>query len=110
MSPTQSETNGEPRREIFMAHEEGTESNNEFTHPQMPLAQSMLDQSKMREQRNQACKAYNVVKHASQKEKQRWLKAEIPENVHGMRSAIQAHFLFLLKVRDKDCSSLSMEL
>ncbi|MBW0548580.1 hypothetical protein O181_088295 [Austropuccinia psidii MF-1] len=72
----------------------------------MPLAQSMLDQSRRRKQRNKACKAHNVAKHASQKEKQKWLKAEIPENVHGMRSAVHAHCLFLLKVRDKDFSSL----
>nr|MBW0487252.1 hypothetical protein [Austropuccinia psidii MF-1] len=66
----------------------------------------MLDQSEMRQQRNQAPKAHNMERHASQKEKQRWLKVELPENVHGMRSALHAHFLFLLKVRDKDFSSL----
>ncbi|MBW0526306.1 hypothetical protein O181_066021 [Austropuccinia psidii MF-1] len=60
MSPTQKETNGEPRRDEFMAHEEGTQSNSEFTQPQISLAQSMLNQSRMRQQRNQACKAYNV--------------------------------------------------
>ncbi|MBW0519166.1 hypothetical protein O181_058881 [Austropuccinia psidii MF-1] len=49
MSPTQSETNDEPRRDNFMAHEQGTQSNSELTHPQMPLAQSMLDQSEMRQ-------------------------------------------------------------
>ncbi|MBW0565698.1 hypothetical protein O181_105413 [Austropuccinia psidii MF-1] len=37
---------------------------------------------------------------------QKWLKAELPENIHGMRSAVHAHFLLLLKVRDKDFSSL----
>ncbi|MBW0475051.1 hypothetical protein O181_014766 [Austropuccinia psidii MF-1] len=42
----------------------------------------------------------------SQKEQQRWLKAELPENVHGTRSAVHAHCLFLLKVRDKDFPSL----
>ncbi|MBW0523619.1 hypothetical protein O181_063334 [Austropuccinia psidii MF-1] len=46
ISPTQSEKNDEPRGEYFTAHEQGTQSNSEFTHPQMPLAQSMLDQSK----------------------------------------------------------------
>ncbi|MBW0537228.1 hypothetical protein O181_076943 [Austropuccinia psidii MF-1] len=49
MSPTQIETNDEPRRDDFMAHEQGTQSNSEFTRPQMHLAQSMLDQSKMRQ-------------------------------------------------------------
>ncbi|MBW0483016.1 hypothetical protein O181_022731 [Austropuccinia psidii MF-1] len=44
MSLTQSETNDEPRRDNFTVHEQGTQSNSEFTHPQMPLAQSMLDQ------------------------------------------------------------------
>ncbi|MBW0551571.1 hypothetical protein O181_091286 [Austropuccinia psidii MF-1] len=73
---------------------------------QMPLTQSMLTQSKMRQRRNQASKAHNVAKHASQKEQQRWLKAEILENAHGMRSAVHIHCLFLLKVRDKDFSSL----
>ncbi|MBW0584827.1 hypothetical protein O181_124542 [Austropuccinia psidii MF-1] len=106
MSPTQSERNDEPRRDNFKAHEQGTQSNSEFTHPQMPLSRSMLDQSEMRQQRNKACKAHNVAKHASQKEQQKWLKAELPENVHGMRSAVHAHCLFLLKVRDKDFSSL----
>ncbi|MBW0580962.1 hypothetical protein O181_120677 [Austropuccinia psidii MF-1] len=53
MSPNHSETNDEPRRDNFMAYEEGTKSNNEFTHPQMPLSQSMLEQSKVRQQRNQ---------------------------------------------------------
>ncbi|MBW0565870.1 hypothetical protein O181_105585 [Austropuccinia psidii MF-1] len=106
MSLTQSETNDEPRRDNFTAHEQGTQSNSEFTHPQMPLAQSMLAQSEMRQQRNQARKAHNVAKHASQKEQQKWLKAELPENVHGMISAVHAHFLLLLKVRDNDFSSL----
>ncbi|MBW0564251.1 hypothetical protein O181_103966 [Austropuccinia psidii MF-1] len=106
MSLTQSETNDEPRRDNFTEHEQGTQSKSELTHPQMPLAQSILDQSKMRQRRNQACKAHDVAKCASQKEEQKWLKAEIPENVHGMRSAVHAHCLFLLKVRDKDFSSL----
>ncbi|MBW0515816.1 hypothetical protein O181_055531 [Austropuccinia psidii MF-1] len=47
MSPTPSETNGEPRRDNFMAHGEGTWGNSGFTHPQMLISQSMLDQSKM---------------------------------------------------------------
>ncbi|MBW0567239.1 hypothetical protein O181_106954 [Austropuccinia psidii MF-1] len=106
MSPTQMETNDEPRRDNFTAHEHGTQSNSEFTHCQMGLSQSMLEQSEVRQQRNQACKAHNVEKRASQKEQQKWLKAELPENVHGMRSAVHAHCLFLLKVRDKDFSSL----
>ncbi|MBW0588918.1 hypothetical protein O181_128633 [Austropuccinia psidii MF-1] len=72
----------------------------------MPITQSMLVQSEMRQKRNQAFKAHNVAKRASQKEKQKWLKAELPENVHGMRSAVHSHYLFLLKVRDKDFSSL----
>ncbi|MBW0556069.1 hypothetical protein O181_095784 [Austropuccinia psidii MF-1] len=72
----------------------------------MPLAQSMIEQSEIRKQWNQACKAHNVEKHASQKEKQRWLKAKLPENVHGLRSALHAHCLFLLKVRDKYFSAL----
>ncbi|MBW0513443.1 hypothetical protein O181_053158 [Austropuccinia psidii MF-1] len=32
MSPTQIERNDEPRRDNFMAHEHGTQSNSEFTH------------------------------------------------------------------------------
>ncbi|MBW0563700.1 hypothetical protein O181_103415 [Austropuccinia psidii MF-1] len=106
MSPNHSETNDEPSQDDFMAHEEGTQSNSEFTHPQMPLTQSMLKKSKIRHQRNQAHKSHNVAKRASQKEKQIWLKAELPENVDGMRSAVHAHCLFLLKVRDMDFSSL----
>ncbi|MBW0568263.1 hypothetical protein O181_107978 [Austropuccinia psidii MF-1] len=74
MSPTQMETNDEPRRDNFMAHEHGTQSNSEFTHPQMPLGHSMLEKSEVRQQRNQACKAHNVARHASQKEQQKWLK------------------------------------
>ncbi|MBW0523816.1 hypothetical protein O181_063531 [Austropuccinia psidii MF-1] len=89
-----------------MAHEQGTQSNSVFTHPQTPLACSMLDQAKIRQQRNKAHKAHNVAKHASQKEQQKWLKAEILENVNGMRSAVHTHWLLLLKVRDKDFSSL----
>ncbi|MBW0549280.1 hypothetical protein O181_088995 [Austropuccinia psidii MF-1] len=54
MSLAQSETNDEPMGDNFMVHEQGTQSNIEFMHPQMPLAQSMLNQSKMRKQRNQA--------------------------------------------------------
>ncbi|MBW0526461.1 hypothetical protein O181_066176 [Austropuccinia psidii MF-1] len=104
MSPTQSETNDKPRGDNTMAHEQGTQSNSEFTYLQMPLAKSMLDQSEFRKQRKQACKAHNVAKHASQKGQQKWLKAELPENFHGMRSAVHAHCLFLLKVRDKDFS------
>ncbi|MBW0492539.1 hypothetical protein O181_032254 [Austropuccinia psidii MF-1] len=106
MSPNHSETNDEPRRDNFMVHEECTHSNSEFTHHQMPLSQSMLEQSEVRKQRNQAHKAHNVAKRASQKEQQRWLKEELPENFHGMRSAVNAHCLFLLKVRDKDFYSL----
>ncbi|MBW0522641.1 hypothetical protein O181_062356 [Austropuccinia psidii MF-1] len=106
MSPTKSERNDEPRRDNFMAHEQGTQSNSEFTHPQMPLAQSILNQSEMRQRRNNARKAHNVAKCASQKEQQKQLKAELPENIHGMRSAVDAHCLFLVKVRDKDFSSL----
>ncbi|MBW0557449.1 hypothetical protein O181_097164 [Austropuccinia psidii MF-1] len=106
LSPNHSETNDEPRRDNFMAHHEGTQSNSEFTHPQMAIAQSILEQSKVRLKWNQACKAHNVAKHAIQKEQQRWPKAELSENAHGMRSAVHAHFLFLLKVRDNDFSSL----
>ncbi|MBW0545195.1 hypothetical protein O181_084910 [Austropuccinia psidii MF-1] len=106
LSPAQSERNDEPRRDNFMVHEQGTQSNSEFTQPQMPLSWSMLDQSKMTQQRNKACKAYNVAKCARQKEQTNRLKAELPENVHGIRSAVHAHCLFLLKVRDKDSSSL----
>ncbi|MBW0561786.1 hypothetical protein O181_101501, partial [Austropuccinia psidii MF-1] len=72
----------------------------------MGLSQSILEQFKVRQQKKQACKAHNVVKCASQKEQQKWLRAELPENDHGMRSAVHAHCLFLLKVRDKDFSSL----
>ncbi|MBW0589216.1 hypothetical protein O181_128931 [Austropuccinia psidii MF-1] len=43
MSLTQNERNDEPRRDNFTAHEKGTQSNSEVTHPQMPLSQSMLD-------------------------------------------------------------------
>ncbi|MBW0547528.1 hypothetical protein O181_087243 [Austropuccinia psidii MF-1] len=68
MSMTQSETNDEPRGGDFTVHEQGTQSNSEFTHPQMPLSQSMLDQFKIRQQRNQAFKAHNMVKYTSQKE------------------------------------------
>ncbi|MBW0460425.1 hypothetical protein O181_000140 [Austropuccinia psidii MF-1] len=35
ISPNHSETNDEPRRDNFMAHE-GTQSNSELTHPQIP--------------------------------------------------------------------------
>ncbi|MBW0483686.1 hypothetical protein O181_023401 [Austropuccinia psidii MF-1] len=66
----------------------------------------MLEQSQIRQQSNQAHKAHNVEKCASQKEQKRWLKVELPKNVHGMRSAVHAHFLFLIEVRDKDFSSL----
>ncbi|MBW0493756.1 hypothetical protein O181_033471 [Austropuccinia psidii MF-1] len=106
MSPTQIETNYEPRRDNFMAHEQGTQSNSEFTNPQMPLAQSMLNQSKIRKRTNEDCKSHNVAKRESQKEQQKWLKAGIPENVHGMRSDVHAHCLFLLNVRHEDFSTL----
>ncbi|MBW0528636.1 hypothetical protein O181_068351 [Austropuccinia psidii MF-1] len=106
MCLTQSQKNDEPRRDNFTAHEQGTQSNSEITHPQMPLAQSMLYESEMRQQRNQARKAKKMAKRASQKEQQKWLKAELPENFHGMKSAVHSHCLFLLKVRHKDFSSL----
>ncbi|MBW0499647.1 hypothetical protein O181_039362 [Austropuccinia psidii MF-1] len=107
MSPNHSQKNDEPRRDNFTAHEEGTQSNTKLTYPQMPIAQSMLKQSEIRKQRKQAHKARNVAKGESQKEQQRWVKVELPENVYGMRSAIHPHCLFLLKVRDKDFSSLT---
>ncbi|MBW0470453.1 hypothetical protein O181_010168 [Austropuccinia psidii MF-1] len=47
MSPNHSETNDAPRREHFTAHEEGTQSNSVFNHPQMLLPQSLLEQSKI---------------------------------------------------------------
>ncbi|MBW0542933.1 hypothetical protein O181_082648 [Austropuccinia psidii MF-1] len=72
----------------------------------MPLAQSILNQSKLRQQSKKACKYHNVEKSASQKEQQNWLKAGLPANVHGMRSAVHTHCLFLPKVRDNDFSSL----
>ncbi|MBW0484393.1 hypothetical protein O181_024108 [Austropuccinia psidii MF-1] len=106
MSLKHSETNDEPRRDNFLAHEQGTQSNSEFTHPQMPPSQSMLDHCKMRQRSNKACKAHNVTKCASQKEKQRWLKAELPENVHEMRSVVHSHCLFLIKVKENNFSSL----
>ncbi|MBW0467235.1 hypothetical protein O181_006950 [Austropuccinia psidii MF-1] len=68
MSPNHSKTNDEPRRDNFVAHEEGTQSNSEFSHPQIPLSQSMPEQSKIRQQRSQARKAHNVAKIAIQKE------------------------------------------
>ncbi|MBW0505263.1 hypothetical protein O181_044978 [Austropuccinia psidii MF-1] len=43
MSPTQSEINDEPRRDDFTAHEQGTQSNSEFTHRQMGLARACLN-------------------------------------------------------------------
>ncbi|MBW0467575.1 hypothetical protein O181_007290 [Austropuccinia psidii MF-1] len=106
ISSNHSEKNDEPRRENFMPDEEGTQSNSEFTRPQIPLSQSMLEKSEIQQQRNQARKAHNVEKHASQKEQQRWVREELPKNVHGMRTAVHTHCLFLLKVRDKDFSSL----
>ncbi|MBW0475724.1 hypothetical protein O181_015439 [Austropuccinia psidii MF-1] len=106
MSPNHSERNDAPRRDNFTEHEEGTQSNSELTDPPMPLSQSKLEQSKINQQRNQACKAHNMAKHARQKEQQTWLKAQPPANVHGMRTDVNAHCLFLIKVRDKDFSSL----
>ncbi|MBW0525815.1 hypothetical protein O181_065530, partial [Austropuccinia psidii MF-1] len=35
-------------------------------------------------------KGTRLAKPASQKEQQKWLKAELSENVHGMRSAVHA--------------------
>ncbi|MBW0461160.1 hypothetical protein O181_000875 [Austropuccinia psidii MF-1] len=104
--PPLKEKSGEQRRNSFMAHEEGTPSDSEFPHPQITLIEFFLDQSEMRQQRNQAFNSHNVAKPESQKEKQRFLKEEFPDNVHGMRSAVHAHFLFLLKVKDKDFYSL----
>ncbi|MBW0573097.1 hypothetical protein O181_112812 [Austropuccinia psidii MF-1] len=75
MSPTQSERNDEPTRDNYMAHQQGTQSNSEFTHSQMPLSHSMHNQSEMRQRSNEACQSHNVAKHASQKEQQKWLKA-----------------------------------
>ncbi|MBW0495574.1 hypothetical protein O181_035289 [Austropuccinia psidii MF-1] len=99
MSPTQSETNDESRRDNFEAHEQVHPSSNAH----FP---ELCNQTHMRQQRNKAHKAHNIAKRASQKEKQKWLKAQHPENIHGMRSAVHTHCLFLLKVTDKDFSSL----
>ncbi|MBW0569460.1 hypothetical protein O181_109175 [Austropuccinia psidii MF-1] len=41
MSPTQNERNDEPRRDNFTAHEQGTQSNSEFTHPKLALSVSL---------------------------------------------------------------------
>ncbi|MBW0553274.1 hypothetical protein O181_092989 [Austropuccinia psidii MF-1] len=56
---------------ISTAHEHGTQSNSALTHARIPLAQSILEQSEVRQQRNQAGKAHNVEKRASQKEQQK---------------------------------------
>ncbi|MBW0525373.1 hypothetical protein O181_065088 [Austropuccinia psidii MF-1] len=72
----------------------------------MPIAQSMFDKSKMRQQRNQDCKAINVAKCVSKKEQQKWLEGELPDNIHGMKLAVHSHLLFLLKVKHADFSSL----
>ncbi|MBW0501983.1 hypothetical protein O181_041698 [Austropuccinia psidii MF-1] len=72
----------------------------------MPLAQSILGKSEIGQKRNQAHKVHNVAKLASEKEQKRWLKAKRWENVHGMRSAVHAHALSLLKVGNKDFSPL----
>ncbi|MBW0472299.1 hypothetical protein O181_012014 [Austropuccinia psidii MF-1] len=106
MSHNHNEKKDEPRRDNYTAHEEGTPSNSELTHPQMALTQSILEQSKIRKQRNQDCKAHNVAKRASQKNQQRWLKAELSAKVHGMKSAVHSYCLFLLRVSDKYFSSL----
>ncbi|MBW0496353.1 hypothetical protein O181_036068 [Austropuccinia psidii MF-1] len=106
MSPTQSETKGKPRREDLMVHEKGTKRNSEFTHPQMALAHSLLEQSEIRQKRNKSCKSLNVEKGSSQKDQHRFLKAEIPDSFHGMRSAVNSHLLFLLKVKDNYFSAL----
>ncbi|MBW0520552.1 hypothetical protein O181_060267 [Austropuccinia psidii MF-1] len=60
MSPNHSETDDEPRRDNFMVHEEGTQSNREFTHSQMTITQSILEQCEIRKQRNKALTAHNV--------------------------------------------------
>ncbi|MBW0468727.1 hypothetical protein O181_008442 [Austropuccinia psidii MF-1] len=106
MSSTQSATNGEQMRDNLTAHEEEAQTNSDFTNPQMPHAQTILDQYKIRKQRNQVLKAHNMLKHESSKEKQRWLKEELPDNFNEMRSAVHAHCVLLLKVKDKDFSSL----
>ncbi|MBW0557592.1 hypothetical protein O181_097307 [Austropuccinia psidii MF-1] len=84
MSPTQSERNDEPRRDNFTAHAQGTQSNTK-------------EQGSQSSQCGKMCKPEGAKK---------WLKAELPENVHGMRSAVHANCLFLLKVSDKEFSSL----
>ncbi|MBW0460286.1 hypothetical protein O181_000001 [Austropuccinia psidii MF-1] len=99
MSPNHSETNDEPRRDNFMTHEEGTPSNSDFTHPQMPIAQSILEQSETRLSKLTMWKMYKPEGATKMAE------SRIPKNVHGMRSAVHAHCLFLLEVRDKDFSS-----
>ncbi|MBW0580181.1 hypothetical protein O181_119896 [Austropuccinia psidii MF-1] len=43
ISPTQMETNDEPRRDNFTVHEHGTHSNSEFTHPQCPFPRVCLN-------------------------------------------------------------------
>ncbi|MBW0480001.1 hypothetical protein O181_019716 [Austropuccinia psidii MF-1] len=70
-----------------------------------PSPQSRVDQHKMRRKRNQACSSYSMEKLVRQKEQQRGLKAELHDNVLGMRSAVHAHFLFLPKLKDKNFSS-----
>ncbi|MBW0497280.1 hypothetical protein O181_036995 [Austropuccinia psidii MF-1] len=80
MSLTQSETNDEPRRDNFTTHEQGTQSNSK--EPGFQISQC-----------GGTCKP-------------EWLKSELPENVHEMRSAVHTNCLFLLKVRDNNLSSL----
>ncbi|MBW0584755.1 hypothetical protein O181_124470 [Austropuccinia psidii MF-1] len=106
MSSTQSATNGEQMRDSLTAHEEGTQPNSDFTNPQKPYGQTILDQYKIRKQRSQVLKAHNMVKHESSKEKQRWLKEELPDNYNEMRSAVHSHCVLLLKVKDNNFSSL----
>ncbi|MBW0480567.1 hypothetical protein O181_020282 [Austropuccinia psidii MF-1] len=76
MSSTQSETNGDPRRDDFRAHGEGTREKSLFTHPQIPLSQSMLNHAAMKQKRKKAFKAHNMAKGVSQKAKKKMDESE----------------------------------
>ncbi|MBW0492316.1 hypothetical protein O181_032031, partial [Austropuccinia psidii MF-1] len=56
--------------------------------------------------KEQGSQSSQCVKMCNPEGAKKWLKEEPPENFHGIRSAVHSHYLFLLKVRDKDFSAL----
>ncbi|MBW0546725.1 hypothetical protein O181_086440 [Austropuccinia psidii MF-1] len=74
--------------------------------PQNNLAYQLFDQSQGCCHQRETKKTQRISKASSKKERLKFLKVQIPENVHGMISAVHQHFWFLTNIPHKYLENL----